>query len=64
MTQTISARGITIEQLFGEKVSKLGENMGIARFVREEIAGTGAVSSIRARWWEDRHPRDVRSRLR
>ncbi len=45
MTQTISARGITIEQLFGEKVSKLGENMGIARFVREEIAGTGAVSS-------------------
>jgi elongation factor Ts len=45
MTQTISARGITIEQLFGEKVSKLGENMGIARFVREEIVGTGAVSS-------------------
>jgi elongation factor Ts len=45
MTQTMSARGITIEQLFGEKVSKLGENMGIARFVREEITGTGAVSS-------------------
>jgi elongation factor Ts len=45
LTQTISARGITVEQLFGEKVSKLGENMGVARFVREEIAGTGAVSS-------------------
>ena len=45
MTQTISARGITVEQLFGEKVSKLGENMGIARFVREEIAGTGAVAT-------------------
>jgi elongation factor Ts len=45
LTQTISARGITVEQLFGEKVSKLGENMGVARFVREEIEGTGAVSS-------------------
>jgi elongation factor Ts len=45
LTQTISSRGITVEQLFGEKVSKLGENMGVARFVREEIAGTGAVST-------------------
>ena len=45
MTQTISARGITVEQLFGEKVSKLGENMGVARFVREEITGTGAVAT-------------------
>jgi elongation factor Ts len=45
LTQTISARGITVEQLFGEKVSKLGENMGVARFVREEVAGTGAVST-------------------
>jgi len=45
LTQTISSRGITVEQLFGEKVSKLGENMGIARFVREEVSGTGAVST-------------------
>ncbi|NTW27881.1 MAG: elongation factor Ts [Coriobacteriia bacterium] len=45
LTQTISSRGITVEQLFGEKVSKLGENMGIARFVREEIDGTGSVAS-------------------
>lgn len=42
---TISARGITVEELFGEKVSKLGENMGIARFVREQIEGTGAVAT-------------------
>ena len=45
LTQTISSRGITVEQLFGEKVSKLGENMGVARFVREEIEGTGAVAT-------------------
>ena len=45
MAQTISAKGITVEQLFGEKVSKLGENMGIARFAREEIQGTGAVAT-------------------
>ena len=45
MAQTISAKGITVEQLFGEKVSKLGENMGIARFAREEIQGTGAAAT-------------------
>jgi elongation factor Ts len=45
LTQKISARGITVSELFGEKVSKLGENMGVARFVREEIAGNGAVST-------------------
>ncbi len=45
LTQTISSRGITVEELFGEKVSKLGENMGVARFVREEVAGAGAVST-------------------
>ncbi|MEI7814139.1 MAG: translation elongation factor Ts [Coriobacteriia bacterium] len=45
LAQTISSRGITVEQLFGEKVSKLGENMGVARFVREEVSGTGAVST-------------------
>jgi elongation factor Ts len=45
MTQELSGRGITVEGLLGEKVSKLGENMGVARFVREEIMGTGAVAS-------------------
>ena len=45
MTQTLVGRDITVEEVFGEKVSKLGENMGVARFVREEIAGTGAVQS-------------------
>jgi len=45
LTQTISARGITVEQLFGEKVSKLGENMGVARFAREEVEGPGALST-------------------
>lgn len=45
LTQTISARGITVSELFGEKVSKLGENMGIARFVREEISGNGAFAT-------------------
>jgi len=45
MTQTLSARGITVEGLLGEKVSKLGENMGVARFVREEVMGSGAVAS-------------------
>ena len=45
LTQTISARGITVSELFGEKVSKLGENMGVARFVRESVEGTGAVAT-------------------
>ena len=45
MTQEISGRGITVEGLLGEKVSKLGENMGVARFVREEVMGSGAVAS-------------------
>lgn len=39
------SRGITVEESFGEMVGKLGENMAIARFVREEIVGTGAVAS-------------------
>ncbi len=33
---------ITVEELLGEMVSKLGENMSIARFARFEIAGGGA----------------------
>ncbi len=36
---------ITVEQLLGESVGKLGENMGIARFDRYEIApGSGVVA--------------------
>jgi elongation factor Ts len=45
MTQELSGRGITVEGLLGEKVTKLGENMGVARFVREEVMGTGTVAS-------------------
>jgi elongation factor Ts len=45
MTLEIAARGITVEGLLGEKVAKLGENMGVARFVREEVSGTGAVAT-------------------
>jgi elongation factor Ts len=45
MTQELTGRGITVEGLLGEKVSKLGENMGVARFVREEIVGTGAAAT-------------------
>jgi elongation factor Ts len=45
MTQELAGRGITVEGLLGEKVTKLGENMGVARFVREEVMGTGAVAT-------------------
>lgn len=44
-TKEVSGRGITVEELLGEVVGKLGENMAIARFVRNEVAGTGAVAS-------------------
>lgn len=43
--QAVMDRDITVEQQLGEMVGKLGENMGIARFVREEISGTGAVAT-------------------
>ncbi len=43
--QVVMDRDITIEQQLGEMVGKLGENMGIARFVREEVEGTGAVAA-------------------
>ena len=47
MLQTVNFanRDITVEQSFGELVGKLGENMTVARFVREEIEGTGAVAT-------------------
>ena len=35
---------LTVEQALGEQVTKLGENMGVARFTRYEIAeGAGAI---------------------
>jgi elongation factor Ts len=45
MAQTFTGRDITTEQVFGEIVSKLGENMNITRFTRREVAGTGALGS-------------------
>lgn len=41
----VPGRDITVEELFGEIVGKLGESMGVARFVREEVEGTGAVAT-------------------
>ncbi len=43
--QTVADRDITVEQVLGEMVGKLGENMGVARFVRETIDGTGAIAT-------------------
>lgn len=43
--QTITGGEITVEERLGEMVGKLGENMGIARFVRTEVEGTGAVAT-------------------
>jgi len=36
---------LTVEQALGELVTKLGENMGITRFVRYEVTGEGAIGS-------------------
>jgi elongation factor Ts len=43
--QTVMDRDITVEQQLGEMVGKLGENMGVARFFREQVEGTGAVAT-------------------
>ena len=43
--QKFQDRGITVEELLGEIVGKLGENMGVARFKRFDISGTGALMS-------------------
>lgn len=43
--QTNKVRGVTIEEMLGEAVGKLGENMGITRFVRQQVDGPGAVST-------------------
>lgn len=45
LTCSNPSRGLTVEECFGEMAGKLGENMGVARFVREEVPGTGAVST-------------------
>jgi len=44
-SQTITGGEITVEERLGEMVGKLGENMGIARFVRTEVEGPGAVAT-------------------
>ena len=45
MAEPVPGRDVTVEGLFGEMVGKLGENMGVARFVRQDCAGTGAVTT-------------------
>ncbi len=45
MATTYGDRDLTVEDVLGEAVGKLGENMGIARFERVTIDGTGAVST-------------------
>lgn len=44
-SQTNAARGVTVEEMLGEAVGKLGENMGITRFIRQEVEGAGAVAT-------------------
>ncbi len=43
--ETFAGREHTVEQVLGEVVSKLGENMNVTRFSRREISGTGALGS-------------------
>lgn len=45
MAEPVPGRDVNVEGLFGEMVGKLGENMGVARFVREDVTGTGGVST-------------------
>jgi len=40
---TVAGRDITVQELLGEAVGKLGENMGIARFERVAVDGEGFV---------------------
>lgn len=45
MSQDFSNRGATFEQVLGETVAKIGENMGVARFERYVLSGEyGAVT--------------------
>ncbi len=43
--QTFVGREHTVSEVLGEMVGKLGENMGVARFLRASVEGTGAVST-------------------
>lgn len=45
MALPVPGRDINVEGLFGEIVGKLGENINIARFIREDVTGTGAVTT-------------------
>lgn len=45
MSQTMTGREHTVEEVLGEYVGKLGENMGVARFARVTVEGAGAVST-------------------
>jgi elongation factor Ts len=45
MQTTYGDRDLTVEEVLGEAVGKLGENMGVARFDRVEVEGTGAVAT-------------------
>jgi elongation factor Ts len=45
MATTYGDRDLTVQEVLGEAVGKLGENMGVARFVRIAVEGTGAVAS-------------------
>lgn len=42
---TYPGRELTVQDVLGEIVSRLGENINITRFVREEIVGNGAIST-------------------
>ncbi|HET6351144.1 MAG TPA: translation elongation factor Ts [Coriobacteriia bacterium] len=44
-TEFIGRDGLTVQDVLGEAVSKLGENIGVARFERIEISGNGAVAT-------------------
>ncbi|MCL4079586.1 translation elongation factor Ts [Coriobacteriia bacterium Es71-Z0120] len=44
-SQTFTGREHSVQEVLGETVSKLGENMNITRFVRREVSGTGAIAS-------------------
>jgi len=45
MASPYADRGLSVEEVLGEAVGKLGENMGVARFTRVSTAGTGFVST-------------------
>jgi elongation factor Ts len=45
MSAPYADRGLTVEEVLGESVGKLGENMGIARFVRIAVEGSGGVAT-------------------